>query len=209
MRPRPPLAAALTALALFAAACGTERAADRDADAGAPAAAPAADPALVVPDEAESPGPPPCPEEGLRLSAGQPNAAMGLREQTITLVNCGTEPRTVSGYPALTVLDAEHRPQDVKLVPNAEGITTLETTVEHVDATPEPVTLSPGEHAVLSLIWRNTVEGFDVPVEGVHLEIAPMEDLPAHVLTPKYPLDIGTTGELGVTPWQAFDREAP
>ncbi|WP_147255424.1 hypothetical protein [Streptomyces sp. PT12] len=67
----------------------------------------------------------------------------------------------------------------MKLVPDAEGITTL----EHLDATPEPVTLNPGEHATLSLIWRNTVEGFGTPVEGVHLEIAPMEGDQARVLT--------------------------
>ncbi|MEU8142865.1 DUF4232 domain-containing protein [Nonomuraea sp. NPDC048901] len=60
-----------------------------------------------------SPPPTPsCPGSGTSLTAEEPNAAMGLRVQTVTLTNCGNKIRSVYGYPRVRLLDkADARPR--------------------------------------------------------------------------------------------------
>jgi hypothetical protein len=58
-----------------------------------------------TPATAAAPQPEPfrCPEQGVVVAAGASDAAMGLRVQSIEIVNCGTVPFTVNGYPGLSV----------------------------------------------------------------------------------------------------------
>jgi hypothetical protein len=144
--------------------------------------------------------PGPCPS-GALLTAPFSEAASGLRVLRVELTNCGTEPYTVLGHPSVRLLDADRAPLDVTITPGSSGI----STVPSFDAPPQPVVLRPGERAVSGLLWRNTNTDPTVePVTGEFLDLAPADGDPRHVVTPDAPIDLGTTGELGVAPWTAF-----
>lgn len=65
-----------------------------------------------VPETEASSASGPCPDSGMRLYADEGDAAMGLRAVGLHLVNCGTRPLRLHGYPKLTIQDEDHRPVD-------------------------------------------------------------------------------------------------
>ncbi|WP_244902957.1 DUF4232 domain-containing protein [Streptomyces ambofaciens] len=136
-----------------------------------------------------------CPPSGLRLTADEGDAAMGLRVVGLHLENCGARPYSVEGYPVLQLLDEELAPvEGIEILRGTEGIP--------MAGGGEPVrrvTLRPGESAGASMAWRNTTQfGEAVTVPYVRVRAASGSD--PVVVAPH--LDLGTTGELGVGPWR-------
>lgn len=65
-----------------------------------------------------------CPSSGLRVSADDGDAAMGLRVVGLWLENCGTADHHIEGYPRLTLLGQDHEPVDgVEILQGAGDIT--------------------------------------------------------------------------------------
>lgn len=143
-----------------------------------------------------------CPASGLLITAGLPEAAMGLRVMGLTMLNCGPNSLTVKGYPGIRMLDAEMAPIDVDVIHGAEPI----SVVESFDAEPRSVTLRPGEQALSGIVWRNTVTnvtGSDTP--GAYLDVAPLAGSSEQRLHPTDGIDLGNTGRIGVAPWHVAD----
>ncbi|MEW2632162.1 DUF4232 domain-containing protein [Streptomyces sp. NPDC048389] len=140
-----------------------------------------------------APTPAACPESGAAVSTGLVDAAMGRRAVVVELVNCGTGPYKVNGYPGIGALDKDGDP--------------LRLTVTHDrpytdagrDQGPKPLTLAPGESVKSVLNWNNRVTTFDAVTEGAYLVVTPKEGEPPQTLP--FRLDIGTSGELDVTAW--------
>lgn len=146
----------------------------------------------------------PCPEGGVRLREAGGDAAMGLRLASLALVNCGTEPYVLEGYPELRVLDERGAPVEVSVGTGTNGVTTQ---VAGVEAAPRKMTLRPGAEATFSMVWRNTVTDVTVPaVEGRELEVVPRPGAPRLRLPLTQPVDLGNTGRLGYGPW--IERDA-
>jgi Protein of unknown function (DUF4232) len=125
---------------------------------------------------------------------------MGLRAMRVAMVNCGSQPYTATGYPALQVLDADRKPLDVTVV---EGTSRI-SPITGFDGPPQPVTLAPGARAAAVVVWRNTVTEATVPATtGTHLEMAPAAGQPAQLLSPEGGVDLGTTGAIATSPWVA------
>jgi hypothetical protein len=139
-----------------------------------------------------------CPDSGFAITTGAVDAALGLRAMSIALVNCGSRPYTVNGYPAVRVLDANRNPLDVEVGNGSSPISAPDS----YDTPPRPVTLQPGRTATARLLWRTTVTESTVPAtSGAYLEIAPAKGQPAQTVTPQGGIDLGTTGRLGVNAW--------
>ncbi|GGS29283.1 DUF4232 domain-containing protein [Streptomyces griseoviridis] len=139
----------------------------------------------------------PCPASGVRISSDEGDAAMGLRVVGLHLDNCGPRAYAVDGYPLLELLDAGHDP--------VEGVTVLHGTDEittGLGGPPRPVTLAPGESATATLAWRNTT-GSGTAVNAPYVRVRAKEGATPVTVTPH--LDLGTTGRLGVTPWEKAD----
>lgn len=143
-----------------------------------------------------------CPASGLRLTADQGDAAMGLRVVGLHLENCGSRTYSLKGYPVLQLLDAERQPVDgIEILRGTDGI----PMAGGDDGPPRPVTLRPGESAVSGLAWRNTTEfgeAVTVPYVRVRAEAG------SEPVTVAPHLDLGTTGELGVRAWRKDERDA-
>ncbi|WP_062648561.1 DUF4232 domain-containing protein [Streptomyces maremycinicus] len=138
-----------------------------------------------------------CPPSGIRVSADDGDAAMGLRVVGLVLENCGDRDYTVDGYPQLSLLDEDHEPVDgVEIFKGSGGI----STVTGFDDPPRPVTLKPGERASAGLMWRNTT-GFGTAVDVPYVRVRARSDAAPVMVTPH--LDLGTTGKLGVSPWRS------
>ncbi|MFI8459974.1 DUF4232 domain-containing protein [Kitasatospora sp. NPDC085464] len=151
--------------------------------------------------EAPQPGGP-CPPSGLRLYADDGDAAMGLRAVGLHLRNCGTATVNLDGYPALQLLDAEHRPVDgVRLLSGGAGI----ATGTGADTPPQKIALRPGEGARATLVWRNTT-GDGAPVNAPYARVRATADAAPVTVTPE--LDLGTTGRLGIGAWAREDAAA-
>ncbi|MFE6281972.1 DUF4232 domain-containing protein [Streptomyces sp. NPDC057877] len=149
----------------------------------------------VPTDEAPAPGGP-CPESGIRLTADQGDAAMGLRVVGLLLENCGTTPYRLDGYPEVDVLGEDHDVvTDVKVLDGSDDIAMSPGT----DGPPRPLDLAPGESARSSLVWRNTVQA-GTPVNAPYARVRAKPGADPVTVTPE--LDLGTTGKLGVGPWQ-------
>lgn len=143
-----------------------------------------------------------CPPSGVLVRMGEVDAAMGLRAAGIELVNCGTVPVTVNGYPDVRVLDDGGAALPVAVVHGSGGIALL----PNFDTPPAPVTAAPGARLVAGLLWRNRVDmGGDV-VKGTYLEIVPAPGREPQTIHPDGPIDLGTTGRLGVSAWSAPQR---
>lgn len=141
-----------------------------------------------------------CPAEGVRITAGPVNPAMGLRAMELTLENCGTRVHRVEGYPVLRLLDEDQQQvTGVSVVHGSGGI----ATVTGFDEPPRPVSLEPGETASAGLLWRNTVTGTEGATGVPYLSVQARTGALGHLVTPDGGLDLGTTGKLGVGPWQA------
>ncbi|MEV1142928.1 DUF4232 domain-containing protein [Micromonospora sp. NPDC049799] len=57
-----------------------------------------------------------CPPSGVRIRAMGTSAAMGLRAMGVELVNCGSDPYPLRGYPVLRLFDADGKPITVRVV---------------------------------------------------------------------------------------------
>jgi len=141
-----------------------------------------------------------CPPSGLHVYADQGDAAMGLRAVGIHLQNCGTTPYSLDGFPELTLLDAAH--ERVKGVEILKGTSGISTGVGGGD-TPKPLTLEPGEQAQATLAWRNTT-GAGTAVNVPYVRVRAKSGAAPVMISPG--LDLGTTGKLGVGPWQKAAR---
>ncbi|MER5195462.1 DUF4232 domain-containing protein [Streptomyces sp. NPDC002755] len=138
-----------------------------------------------------------CPPSGIRVSADDGDAAMGLRVVGLALENCGQRDYTVDGYPQVSLLDEDHEPVDgVEIFKGSGGI----STVTGFDDPPRPVTLKPGERASAGLMWRNTT-GSGTAVDVPYVRVRATSDAAPVMVTPH--LDLGTTGKLGVSPWRS------
>ncbi|MEU6009778.1 DUF4232 domain-containing protein [Streptomyces sp. NPDC047453] len=141
-----------------------------------------------------------CPASGIRVSADEGDAAMGLRLVGLHLDNCGTRAYSVGGYPLLELLDDDLEPVDgVEILDGSGEITTGAGPEEQ----PRPVTLEPGESATAGLVWRNTSE-FGTAVNVPYVRVRAKESAAPVTVTPH--LDLGTTGKLGVRPWEKAER---
>ncbi|MDX3096284.1 DUF4232 domain-containing protein [Streptomyces sp. ME01-24h] len=138
-----------------------------------------------------------CPPSGLRLTADDGDAAMGLRVVGLRLQNCSSRVRRVEGYPLVQLLDEEREPVTAVEVFQGSGGVAL---VSGFDDPPRPVTLEPGQSATAGLMWRNTVTD-GTPVNAPYARVRATRGAPAVTVTPE--LDLGTTGKLGVSAWKA------
>jgi uncharacterized protein DUF4232 len=150
-----------------------------------------------------------CSAEGIRFAMVGGDSAMGLRDMTIDLVNCGTAPYTVSGYPDVRLFDEGHQAVAVT-VEHGDGSI---ATVPEFDNPPGEVTLQPGERARSGLLWRNLVTDPDLTksVTAYYLEATagPGEPwLSVPLVVPdattgarQVTIDLGNTGKLGVRAW--------
>ncbi|MFE2020675.1 DUF4232 domain-containing protein [Streptomyces sp. NPDC059499] len=133
-----------------------------------------------------------CPASGVRVDVGPVLTAMFNRAVTLTLVNCGTKPYRVNGYPSVRALG-----EDGKRIPvpvNADG------SMFGNDQGAKGVTLKPGGTVRSILAWVSTEEGGDL-IEGNALEIAPAPDTGARI----FPLeghDLRLMDELNTTAWR-------
>lgn len=138
----------------------------------------------------------PCPASGVHVYADQGDAAMGLRVVGLHLVNCGTKAYELNGYPELELLDERHDSVDgVRIL---KGTGQISTAVGG-GGSPQLVTLRPGEAAQSTLAWRNTT-GFGEPVNVPYVRVRAKSGADPVIVQPE--LDLGTTGQLGVGPWQ-------
>ncbi|MER5938110.1 DUF4232 domain-containing protein [Streptomyces sp. NPDC001928] len=152
-----------------------------------------------VPADEASSASGPCPASGVRLYADQGDAAMGLRVVGLHLVNCGSEPYRVNGYPKLELHDEDHDTVDgVRILDGTDRI----STGTGGGGSPQPVVLRPGEAARAGLAWRNTTQAGD-PVNVPYLRVWAKPGADPVMVVPE--LDLGTTGKLGVGPWKKDD----
>jgi hypothetical protein len=167
-------------------------------------------PAPVKSSGSPTPSPTPkptCPPDGVRLEMGTGDAASGLRILGIVLVNCGKATYRLDGYPEVRPLDDEHATMDVKVL---RGVHEITDGVPEWDRPPKPVVLAPGHQAMAILAWRNLYTDIrHPPVTVPYLEVAPASGKPAQVLAVKNPLDLGSTGQFGVSPWQPDEPSPP
>ncbi|MER7197607.1 hypothetical protein CG723_30280 [Streptomyces sp. CB01635] len=141
-----------------------------------------------------------CPASGIRVSADKGDAAMGLRVVGLHLDNCGTRDYTVDGYPLLELLDDDLNPvHGIQILDGSGDI----TTGAGPDEQPRPVMLKPGESATAGLVWRNTTEA-GTAVNVPHVRVRAKAGADPVTVTPH--LDLGTTGRLGVRPWERAER---
>ncbi|MFF5479725.1 DUF4232 domain-containing protein [Streptomyces sp. NPDC012935] len=140
----------------------------------------------------------PCPASGVHVYADEGDAAMGLRVVGLQLVNCGTKSYEVNGYPKLELLDADHDVVDgVRIL---QGTDQISTGIRGTGR-PQLVVLRPGEAAQSTLAWRNTVEaGVGDPVNAPYVRVRAKQGADPVTVMPE--LDLGTTGKLGVGPWE-------
>jgi hypothetical protein len=126
---------------------------------------------------------------------------MGLRVAGIRMVNCGRTPYRVEGFPVVHPLDDRLALLAVKVL---DGTTPITGPIEGMDGPPEPVVLQPGQAASATVAWRNTYnDTTHQPVEVPYLEVTPAEGDPPQVIAADHPLDLGSTGRLGIGPWRA------
>ncbi|MFD8599696.1 DUF4232 domain-containing protein [Kitasatospora sp. NPDC059646] len=138
----------------------------------------------------------PCPASGVRLYADRGDAAMGLRVVGLHLVNCGTAPVTLNGYPQVQALDEAHKPVDpLQVLKGGAAI----ATGTGADSPPQRIVLAPGEGAGSTVVWRNTDDASSEPVLAPYLRVRPTPDAAPVTVTPE--LDLGTTGRLGIGAW--------
>ncbi|WP_336205999.1 DUF4232 domain-containing protein [Nonomuraea sp. LPB2021202275-12-8] len=153
---------------------------------------------LTIDEPVETERPRDCPRSGMLLSAGEANAAMGLRVQTMTLTNCGKRKRQVSGYPRVRLLDEQGDPVKVKIDRGARRITTAVR-----DPGAKALTVRPGRSVRFGLVWRNTYEDTtQLPKTGTTVVVVTGRAA-EHRITLESPVDLGSTSHLGVTAWEA------
>ncbi|MEV6688560.1 DUF4232 domain-containing protein [Streptomyces sp. NPDC051130] len=144
-----------------------------------------------------------CPPSGIRVTADDGDAAMGLRIVGIRLTYCGTGRYELDGYPGLQLLDEGRKP--VAGVEILHGTADISTGLGG-DGPPAPLTLGPGESASATLAWRNTT-GFGDAVNAPYARVTAKPGAAAVTVVPE--LDLGTTGRLGVGAWRKDRPRTP
>jgi len=91
---------------------------------------------------AAPPSPPACPSSQLRAAVTEDSGAMLHRDIEITLTNNGRSACVIDGYPAIRLLDAQHRASVA-----AESFSGDD---------PHKFTLAPGKHATFSILVATT-----------------------------------------------------
>jgi len=135
---------------------------------------------------------------GPLVTLGASDAASGLRVITIHLANCGAAPLTVTGYPALRVLDEDRKPVDVKVDNGADSVA-LVPSLQHP---PTTFTLAAGQQADAAVLWKNRVTDSTVEATtGTYFDLAPGSGQPWQTRKPDGPIDLGNTGKVAVSPW--------
>ncbi|MBB5908472.1 DUF4232 domain-containing protein [Actinoalloteichus hymeniacidonis] len=137
-----------------------------------------------------------CPSPGVRITAGPSDAATGERAMPLDLINCGTGPFEVAGYPSLRVLDEDGQVLPITIT---NGASPME------DPGPQPIVIEPGEMARAVTYWRNTVgDGGPVALTGTALEVRARPGDEPQPVTSDGPIDLGSTGTLDVTAWEPY-----
>jgi hypothetical protein len=154
-----------------------------------PSAGAAAPPWASVPEPVTTSA---CPASGVLIRSRGGDAAMGLRAHGLQLLNCGTRPYSVRGYPAVRILDADRQPLALDVLNGRSVITPL----DGIDAPAEAITLKSGESAHATIVWRTTAR------DGVFIEAAPLPGRPSQTVDPGQTIDLGDGGRLGVGPWR-------
>jgi hypothetical protein len=132
-----------------------------------------------------------CPAPGVLITAERSNAALGYREMTLHMKNCGNKAYPLRGRPDIIVLDKDRNPVDVAAIPSV-----------HYTSAPRQLTLKPGIGVIAVLSWRNTVTDSTVPAStGAFLSVAPVQGAPRQTVTLLSPLDLGNTGRLEASAW--------
>ncbi|MEU5884246.1 DUF4232 domain-containing protein [Spirillospora sp. NPDC047279] len=166
---------------------------------GACDSTPSADDVRLPPTTPPAPAPAACPDPGVRISTGEIDAAMGLRAMNVEMVNCGTRPFTVNGYPDVRVLDGRRGPLKLKISHGSAPV----ATVESFNVPAQRFVLPPGGRATSGLLWRNTVtDASAVAANGAFLDIAPDERSPRQIVPSGHAIDLGNTGRLALSPWK-------
>ncbi|MFR9788380.1 DUF4232 domain-containing protein [Streptomyces sp. MB22_4] len=148
-----------------------------------------------VPAAEAPPAPGACPRSGIRLTADDGDAAMGLRVVGLRLENCGKRDYALDGYPLLELLDEDLAPvRGIRILRGSGGI----GTGTGFDAPARPLVLKPGESAVSGLMWRNTT-GSGTAVDVPYVRVRAKRGAGPVTVTPH--LDLGTTGRLAVRAW--------
>ncbi|TWV48877.1 DUF4232 domain-containing protein [Streptomyces misionensis] len=135
-----------------------------------------------VPAAEAPPAPGQCPPSGIRLTADDGDAAMGLRVVGLRLENCGKRDYALDGYPLLEPLDEDLAPvQGVRIVHGSGSL----STDPQFDQPARALVLKPGESAVSGLMRNTTGSGtpVDVPYVRVRAErgAAPVTVTPGSV----------------------------
>ena len=145
--------------------------------------------------------PPPKPRcvDGVEISAGETDGAMGLRATGIKLRNCGKKRYTVDGYPALDVLGEDRKPLKLRVL---HGVSEV-AMIDQWNVRPKRITVEPGESVTAVLVWRNLTTDAEKAVTGAYLSVARADGEPRHRIP--YSVDAGNTGKVAVSPWVAPD----
>ena len=142
----------------------------------------------------------------LSVEAGRAEAALGLRVLGLTLVNGCADPVTLNGYPVVRLLDEAHQPLNVDVL---DGITAI-VTLPRFAGPPQEFTVAPGATAAAVAVWRNTyTDPSEPPVRGTHLGVAPRPGDAEQLVTPEGPIDLGSTGRIGISPWTEVTPRTP
>lgn len=146
-------------------------------------------------------GEPSC-DTGLLFRSGFTDAAMGLRVMAVEVVNCGTQPVELNGYPQVKLLDEHWQQLDVQILDGSGGI----ASVDGFDTPPQPIVVQPGETAKSAFMWKNTNTSVEPPQIGSHVDIAaaPGGTFQPLLTTPPGKdlfIDLGSTGRLGARAW--------
>ncbi|WP_213453121.1 DUF4232 domain-containing protein [Rhizomonospora bruguierae] len=192
---RPPLRAALAAIAaaagLVLAGCAEPGTVPTGTGLVPPTVTP---PAVTAPTPATAPpdpvAPQTCTTDRPMVTHGPVEAGLGHRGMLLRLLNCGTKPYRVRGYPSVAILDGRQTLMPVEVRHGSSYFGR--------DLGPADLTLKPGGSAVAVLAWSATVTAGD-PAEGAYLRVAPTD----RDETTTYPVrfDLGTTGAVDVTAW--------
>jgi hypothetical protein len=130
----------------------------------------------------------------VRIQAGARDAGAGARTLELDLMNCGSAPYTLTGYPDIQVLDSDRRPLEI--------VVTHQPPISNDGRTPSlrTIHLTPGHGALVLLEWHNTVTDA-TPVTGRYLKVTARAGDEPQLVELGRDMDLGTTGTLKVSPW--------
>ncbi|SFB05545.1 Protein of unknown function [Amycolatopsis marina] len=131
-----------------------------------------------------------CPASGVRYEAGPVEAALGHRAVVLTMRNCGSDPRTVSGYPAIAVLNNAGVPLDIEVRHDSSYMAR--------DPGPKTRKLEPGAELLSVVAWSATVTHGELET-GAALTVSTLPGEKPQTLAVE--TDLGTTGKVELTAW--------